>query len=103
MEQQSTLGRVEYNGWGWRRRQRLFPLSGSTGAGNEVLMLLMGKDKQSDQSMSTIARQQRALEREAGEAGEQRGLWGQGEVDCFAFGCLWLYGPPPAPRSLGLF
>lgn len=40
---------------GWRRRQRLFPLSGSTGAGNEVLMLLMGKDKQSDQSMSTIA------------------------------------------------
>lgn len=53
-EEWSTIGR------GWRRRPRLFPLSGSTGAGNEVLMLLMGKAKQSDQSMSTIAEQQRA-------------------------------------------
>lgn len=61
----ADLGRVEHNGWGWRRRQRLFPLSGSTGAGNEVLMLLMGRDKRSDQSMSTIAEQQRAREREA--------------------------------------
>lgn len=59
-EEWSTMGQ------GWRRRQRLFPLSGSTGAGNEVLILLMGRDKQSDQSMSTIAGQQRARERGAG-------------------------------------
>lgn len=61
-------------------------------------MLLMGKDKQSDQSMSTIAEQQR--EREANEAGEQRGSWGEEGVDPFAFGCLWLYAL--TPRSLGL-
>ena len=32
---------------------------GSTGAGNEVIMLLMGRDKQADQRVSTIAGQER--------------------------------------------
>lgn len=82
----------------WRRRQRLFPLSGSSGAGYEVLMPLMGRDKQWDQSMSTIAEQQRARE-------STRWGWGTGslwdEVDPLTFGCLWLYAL--TPKSLGLF
>lgn len=32
-------------------------MSGSTGAGNEVIMLLMGRDKQGDQCVSTIVEQ----------------------------------------------
>ena len=42
-------------------------MSGSTGAGNEVIMLLMGRDKQADQCVSTIA-EQKGLERGAGLA-----------------------------------
>lgn len=63
---------------------RFFLCQGSTGAGNEVLMLLMGRDKQSDQSMSTIAGQQRVWEtaarwswrsRRALEPGRPSGIW----------------------------
>lgn len=44
------------------------PLSGSTGAGNKVIMLLMGRDKQADQCVSTIVGQE-GPERGAGLAG----------------------------------
>lgn len=37
----------------------LFPFVRLHGAGNEVIMLLMGRDKQADQCMSTIAGQER--------------------------------------------
>lgn len=81
----------------WRRRQRLFPLSGSSGAGYEVLMPLMGRDKQGDQSVSTMAGQQRA--RESTRWGWRTGgLWG--EVEPPAFGCLWLYALTPKSPSL---
>ena len=55
-------------------------MSASTGAGNEVIMLLMGRDKQADQCVSTIARQERPEGSWPGHAGEMvvgRGLgWG---------------------------
>lgn len=63
-------------------------------------MLLMGKDKQSDQSTSTIAEQQSAWGEQPGEWRTQKPL-GEGEADPVAFGCLCLYAP--IPTSLGLF
>lgn len=42
-------------------------MSGSTRAGNEVIMLLMGRDKQADQCVSTIVEQE-GPERGAGLA-----------------------------------
>lgn len=73
---QRELGRVGHGGAGLEEEAWLFPLSGSSGAGNEVLMPLMGRDKQWDQSMSTIAGQREST------------LWG--EVD-------------PPPRHLSVF
>lgn len=82
---QRELGRVGHGGAGLEEEAWLFPLSGSSGAGNEVLMPLMGRDKQWDQSMSTIAGQ-----RESTQWGWRTGgLWG--EVD------------PPPPGHLSVF
>lgn len=47
-----------------------FPLSGSTRAGNEVIMLLMGRDKQADQRVSTIEELEARKGAEPGQAGE---------------------------------
>lgn len=62
-------------GWVGLEEAAAFPLSGSTGAGNEVIMLLMGRDKRRDQGMSTIAEQQRAGE---GSGRARLEIWGTG-------------------------
>lgn len=63
----TLLERLQGHWEGWGRAGGggggFFPLSGSTGAGNEVLMLLMGRDKRADQCVSTIV-EQKGLERE---------------------------------------
>lgn len=78
-------------------------MSGSMEAGNEVIMLLMGRDKRADQCVSTIAGQERPEGSWPDHAGEMvvgRGLGlGYYALGPLGPGCPWLYAP--TFRSLG--
>lgn len=75
-------------------------MSGSTGAGNEVIMLLMGRDKQEDQCVSTIAQAAKARYR-SGWPGWRMGAhtipWGLSEAGSLRPGCALPHPDPFAP------
>lgn len=91
---------TEKGGAGWRRRRRLFPFVRLHRGGNEVIMLLMGRDKQADQCVSTIAEQE-GLEKWWQAAGLRVGGLCPG-ASRVSWGLLGLgaYGHMPTSRSL---